>query len=689
MQRLIIWLFAALLATAPAFAQIAPFPKSFKTREITTNGVTLHVRTGGQGPAVLLLHGYGETGDMWGELATDLARDHAVIVPDLRGMGLSSRPASGYDKKTEAEDMAGLLDALNVTTADLVTHDIGNMVGYALAAQHRDRITRFVIMDAPVPGVGPWEEVLKNPLLWHFRFGGPEAEKIVKGRERTYLDRFWNEFSANPKNFSEASRAHYAKLYAKPGAMKAGFAQFAAFDQDAIDNKLFLKQGKLAIPVLAVGGESSFGATMAEVMRFAADDVHERIIPGAGHWLMEENPKATVAAIRSFLDSTSASAKPGPAGEQRLTAVEVDALARAGAGAGTSGVAGIQTTILSGDPTAAGLYAIEIRVPPNTRIAAHDHRDARTAMVVSGKWYFGHGENAAVAEVKELTPGSFYTEPKDVPHFAFTRDAGATVLITGVGPTDTTYVDPASDPRTRQAQLAAPQTSEPRMTKAKSIVLVHGAFADGSAWSKVIPLLQAKGLNVISVQNPLTSLEEDVAHTRRAISRLEGPVVLVGHSWGGVVISEAGTDPKVSALVYVAAISPASGERSNDGLGKFPVSPGLATLSVDAQGFAVLPAASVATNFAQDLPAAETAVMAITQGPVQAGAFAQKVSKAAWESKPSWSIVTTQDRMLQPEYLRDAAKRIKATTVELPTSHVPQASMPEAVAEIILEAAGF
>ena len=157
-------------------------------------------------------------------------------------------------------------------------------------------------MDAPLPGVGPWEEVLKNPLLWHFRFGGPDMERLVAGRERIYLDRFWNEFSADPKAFTESSREHYAKLYARPGAMRAGFAQFAAFDQDAADNKEFLARGKLTMPVLAVGGEQSFGLTMATVMRFAAVDVRAVVIPNSGHWLMEEQPAATVAAVRAFLD---------------------------------------------------------------------------------------------------------------------------------------------------------------------------------------------------------------------------------------------------------------------------------------------------------------------------------------------------------------------------------------------------
>ena len=294
----------ALTTAAPlaSHAQEFNYPKSFRSREIVANGVRLHVRIGGAGPAVVLLHGYGETGDMWVPLAKELMRDRTVIVPDLRGMGLSTIPAGGYDKKTQAADIAGLLDALNVERADVVAHDIGNMVAFAFAAAYRGRVTRLVVIDAPVPGVGPWEEILKNPLLWHFRFGGPDMERLVAGRERIYLDRFWNEFSANPGRFSEAARRHYAKLYARPGAMRAGFAQFAAFDQDAVDNKAFVAAGKLDIPVLALGGEKSFGLTMAAVMRFAASNVEEGVVPDSGHWIMEENPKATAALVRAFLD---------------------------------------------------------------------------------------------------------------------------------------------------------------------------------------------------------------------------------------------------------------------------------------------------------------------------------------------------------------------------------------------------
>src|ERR1700724_303539 len=170
------------------------------------------------------------------------------------------------------------------------------MVGYAFAAQYQDRVTRWVVMDAPLPGIGPWDEIIRSPALWHFNFRGPDVERLVKGRERIYLDRFWNELSANPKSIDETTRQHYAELYARPGAMHSAFNQFGAFTQDAIDNKAFVAKGKLTMPVLAVGADKSFGPTMAVVMRAAATDVTELVIPNSGHWLMEEQPAGRIAA---------------------------------------------------------------------------------------------------------------------------------------------------------------------------------------------------------------------------------------------------------------------------------------------------------------------------------------------------------------------------------------------------------
>lgn len=292
---------STLFATTSAHA-VEPFPAGFKASDIAVNGTTLHVRVGGTGPAVVLLHGFADTGDMWAPAAKELAKTHTVIVPDLRGMGLSAHPEGGYDKKTQGEDIAAVMDVLKVQNAQLVTHDIGNMVGYALAAEHPDRITKWVVIDAPLPGVGPWDEILKLPMLWHFNFRGPDMERLVAGRERIYLDRFYNELSFKPASITEETRQHYAALYARPGAMHSAFEQFKAFTQDAVDNKAFAAKGKLPMPVLAVGADHSFGERQAEVLRFVASDVTAKVLPDSGHWVMEEQPAATTAIITGFLD---------------------------------------------------------------------------------------------------------------------------------------------------------------------------------------------------------------------------------------------------------------------------------------------------------------------------------------------------------------------------------------------------
>jgi len=294
---------AALAFVFPVAAQVKHFPKDFRTQDIkTAEGVTIHVRAGGHGPAVVLIHGFGDTGDMWAPLAAELARDHTVVVPDLRGMGLSSHPPEGYDKRTQAADIRAVLTALNIDQAAIVGHDIGNMVAYAYAARYPDKTEKLVVMDAPVPGIPPWDDLVRNPLLWHFSFGGPDAERLVAGRERIYLDRFWNEFAADRSKIDEATRVHYAKLYGQPGAMHSAFAQFLSFPKDAEDNKVSMAT-KLTMPVLAIGAEKSFASTQAVVMRNAATNVTEVVIPNSGHWLMEEQPTATITAIRTFLDA--------------------------------------------------------------------------------------------------------------------------------------------------------------------------------------------------------------------------------------------------------------------------------------------------------------------------------------------------------------------------------------------------
>ena len=302
---------ASLAFGAPAAAGVTSYSPAFHVSDVAVPGATIHVRFGGSGPAVVLLHGFGDSGDMWAPLAARLIADHTVIVPDLRGMGLSSHPESGYDKKTEGQDIAALLQHLKIDgPVALVTHDIGNMVGYAFAAQNRDRVMRWVVMDAPLPGLGHWDEVIKDHRTWHFDFYGPDEERLIAGRERLYLDRFYNELSADPKHIDEATRQHYAALYSRPHAIHDAFAQFAAFRGDGLDNQKFLAEGKLTMPVLAIGGEKSFGIGFANEIGFAADNVRALSIPNSGHWLMEEQPEATMAAILSFLAEPSADKKP-------------------------------------------------------------------------------------------------------------------------------------------------------------------------------------------------------------------------------------------------------------------------------------------------------------------------------------------------------------------------------------------
>ncbi|GFO61198.1 epoxide hydrolase [Geomonas silvestris] len=300
MLRSLLGALVILALAFPAAAQVKPYPPSFRTQEIQTDGATLHVRVGGKGPAVVLIHGFGDTGDMWALLAADLARDHTVVVPDLRGLGLSSQPAGGYDKRTQAADIRSVLTTLGLDRAAIVGHDIGTMVAYAYAVRYPEKTEKLVVMDAPVPGIPPWDSIVRLPALWHFDFGGPDAERLVAGRERIYLDRFWNEFAGDRTKIDEATRAHYAKLYARAGVMHAAFAQFNTIRQDAEDNKAALKT-KLTMPVLAIGGEKSFGANEAVVMRNAATDVTEVVVNNAGHWLMEEAPSATITAVRDFL----------------------------------------------------------------------------------------------------------------------------------------------------------------------------------------------------------------------------------------------------------------------------------------------------------------------------------------------------------------------------------------------------
>lgn len=327
-MRSIVFLGMTLLAASVGIGQNHPsLPSSFRATTIhSPEGADIFVRSGGRGPVVVLLHGYAENSDSWAPLAADLMKDHSVVVPDLRGIGRSSKPESGYDKKTQAKDIRAVVTGLGYDRTFVVAHDIGNMVAYAYAAMYPDKVKRLVVMDAPIPGIEPWNEIeaecrnymctrmkiLVNPGVWHFNFPhlftdpmvlhGPDPERLVAGRERMYFDGIWDDFTGDPSKPDEATRNFFAATYTLPGGMRAGFAQFTAFSQDAKDNKIF-EQTKLPMPVLAVGGEKSFGALQAVIMRHVATNVQEAVVVGSGHWLMEERPTETVALIRNFLDA--------------------------------------------------------------------------------------------------------------------------------------------------------------------------------------------------------------------------------------------------------------------------------------------------------------------------------------------------------------------------------------------------
>src|SRR5437899_3310395 len=453
------FLAVALLAVTTVSSQTPPsLPSSLQQRTIhSTEGADIFVRSAGSGTVEVLVHGYAENSDSWAPLAADLMKDHTVVVPDLRGIGRSSKPDDGYDKKTQAKDIRAVVTSLGYDKTFVVAHDIGNMVAYAYAAMYPEKVERLVVMDAPIPGIDPWNTILLNPALWHFNFRGPDAERLVAGRERIYFDRIWNAFTGDPSQPDDATRNFFAATYAQPGGMRAGFAQFTAFSTDAADNKVF-ERVKLTMPVLAVGGEKSFGPLEAVIMRHVAIDVQEAVVPNSGHWLMEESPAYTVTLIRNFLDSPQVAATTNPdtvssaLDEKRLTPAEYQFPQQGNPGTGSSGVGGIQTVVLKGDPNKPGVYPIMLRVPAHTKIAAPSHRDDRVATVISGTWHIGYGEKFDEAKLKALPPGSFYTEPPSETHFAETGDEEVVVQITGLGPSSTDYVYATQDPRRRKSE---------------------------------------------------------------------------------------------------------------------------------------------------------------------------------------------------------------------------------------------
>ena len=267
----------------------------------TADGVKLHYLQAGQGPTVLLLHGYTQTSRMWRPAMKELAKKFTVIAPDLPGIGESEIPAKGLDMKSAAVTIHGLMTSLGVTKAVVVGHDIGLMVAYAYAAQFPAETEKLAVMDAFLPGVGDWQPVYNNPGNWHFRFNGPTPEALVAGRERIYFEHFWNDFAADKNHsLSEADRKAYTAAYAKPGRMRAGWQYFVSFLQAAKDLAEFSKT-KLTMPVLVIAGEKASGTVLFEQFKVGATDVTSVIVKNTGHWLIDEAPEATMGALEGFL----------------------------------------------------------------------------------------------------------------------------------------------------------------------------------------------------------------------------------------------------------------------------------------------------------------------------------------------------------------------------------------------------
>jgi pimeloyl-ACP methyl ester carboxylesterase len=271
------------------------------SRTAEVDGIKLHYLGAGHGPAVILLHGYTETSRMWKPIIPLLAEKFRVIAPDLPGIGDSEIPANGLDMKTAAIRIHGLAKSLGVEKARVVGHDIGLMVAYAYAAEFPAETEKLVVMDAFLPGVAGWESVYNNPGIWHFRFNGPTPEALVRGRERTYFEHFWNDFAADKAHsLSEADRVAYTAAYARPGRMRAGWAYFVSFEQAAADFAELAKT-KLGMPVLAIGGDKANGALLGEQMKIVASDATMVVLKDTGHWVLEERPKETSDALMKFL----------------------------------------------------------------------------------------------------------------------------------------------------------------------------------------------------------------------------------------------------------------------------------------------------------------------------------------------------------------------------------------------------
>jgi len=291
----------ALLALLATVIQAETSDKNIVSRTAEVDGVKLHYLTAGHGPTVILLHGFAETSRMWRPIISLLADRFTVIAPDLPGIGDSSIPTDKIDMKTSATHIHALARSLGVEKARVVGHDIGLMVAYAYATQFPTETEKLVVMDAFLPGVPGWEAIYNDPNVWHFRFNGEYPEALVKGRERTYFEYFWNVLAADKTHsIPEADRKAYTEAYSKPGRMRAAWAYFASWPQLAKDFAQ-LSQNKLTMPVLSIGGEKSLGNELAQQMKLVATDVNVVVLKDTGHWILEERPRETADALVKFL----------------------------------------------------------------------------------------------------------------------------------------------------------------------------------------------------------------------------------------------------------------------------------------------------------------------------------------------------------------------------------------------------
>lgn len=288
-------------------------PKSFEPPSgyAAVNGIKLHYLTAGKGKPVVLLHGYAETSRMWRPLMSELATNHLVLAPDLRGVGKSDKPTGNYDKKSLAADVRALVKTLGLKQVQLVGHDLGVMVAYAYAAQYPAEVEKVVLMDAFLPGIGPWKDASPMRDSWHFHFHGETPLNLVAGRERLYLDHLWDNLAADrTRSVGEDDRRFYAAEYARPGAMRAGFEYFKALPTDARDFANFSRT-KLTMPTMVLAGEKASGKFLIEQAQMVATNVDGVIVQGAGHWLMEEAPAKVIPKVVTFLNDALASAPAG------------------------------------------------------------------------------------------------------------------------------------------------------------------------------------------------------------------------------------------------------------------------------------------------------------------------------------------------------------------------------------------